>query len=125
MAKVRAAYEAFTSGDIDEFVALLAHDFVSQQSAAVPWRGSYRGPQGVRELFSRVAEHATASFEPEDFIDGGDRVVVVGRAQLIPQTTGQAFNVRELHVWHVHDARLQAMDVFLNAPVELLVALGA
>jgi len=43
MAKVRAAYEAFTSGDIDEFVALLAHDFVSQQSAAVPWRGSYRG----------------------------------------------------------------------------------
>jgi ketosteroid isomerase-like protein len=39
MEAVRAAYQAFTDGDLDRFVGSLAADFVSRQSAAVPWRG--------------------------------------------------------------------------------------
>jgi glutaminase len=123
LAAVRAAYEAFSSGDLDRFIALLADDFRSRQSDAVPWRGTYRGHQGVREMFGRVAEHAAATYEPDEFIDGGDTIVVVGSARITPRTVGQSFDVRELHVWSVDGGQLRALDVFLNAPAPLLATL--
>jgi len=94
---VRAAYQAFTDGDLHRFVGSLAADFVSRQSAAVPWRGTYRGHDGVREMFAKVAERAEATYEPSEFIEGDDRVVVVGDARIVPRSTGEPATVRELH----------------------------
>jgi uncharacterized protein len=82
MEAVRAAYQAFTANDPERFVALLEPEFVSRQSEAVRWRGTYRGPDGVTEMFGRVATRATATYEPGEVIDGGDRIVVVGRARI-------------------------------------------
>jgi len=123
MEAVRAAYQAFTDGDLDRFVASLAPDFVSRQSAAVPWRGTYRGHDGVREMFGKVAERADATYEPSEFIDGDERIVVVGDARIVPRSTGAAAAVRELHVWQIEDGRLLGLEVFLNAPAPLLAAL--
>lgn len=39
MEAVRAAYQTFTDSDLHRFVGSLAADYVSRQSAAVPWRG--------------------------------------------------------------------------------------
>jgi ketosteroid isomerase-like protein len=125
MEAVRAAYQAFTDGDLDRFVESLAADFVSQQSEAVPWRGSYRGRDGVREMFSMVAERAEATYEPSRFIEGEGFIVVAGNARIVPRITGEAATVRELHVWHVNDGQLLGLEVFLNAPAPLLAALGA
>jgi uncharacterized protein len=125
LAAVRAAYQAFTDGDLDRFVASLAPGFRSRQSAAVPWSGSYLGHDGVRRMFGKVAERAEATYEPVEFIEGDGRVVVVGNARITPRTTGEATVVRELHVWHVQDGRLQGLEVFLNAPAPLLAALDS
>jgi len=127
MEAVRAAYQAFTDGDLHRFIGSLAADFVSRQSAAVPWRGgTYRGHDGVREMFAKVAERAEATYEPSEFIEGDDRVVVVvGDARIVPRSTGEPATVRELHVWGVDSGQLTSLDVFLNAPRELLTALGA
>jgi uncharacterized protein len=125
MEAVRAAYQAFTANDPERFVALLEPEFVSRQSEAVRWRGTYRGPDGVIEMFGRVATRATATYEPGEVIDGGDRIVVVGRARITPKATGKPFDVRELHVWQVRQGRLMGLEVFLNAPAPLLAALDA
>ncbi|MGV9329458.1 nuclear transport factor 2 family protein [Streptosporangium sandarakinum] len=125
MEAVRAAYQAFTDGDLDRFIESLAPDFVSRQSIAVPWHGTYRGHDGVREMFGKVAEHADAVYEPSRFIEGDEHIVVVGDARLVPRSTGAATTVRELHVWQIKDGRLLGLEVFLNAPAPLLTALGA
>ncbi|QKW36213.1 nuclear transport factor 2 family protein [Actinomadura sp. NAK00032] len=125
MEAVRAAYRAFTDGDLDRFVGSLDPGFVSRQSEAAPWRGTYRGHEGVREMFGKVAERADATYEPAQFIEGREHIVVVGDARLTPRGTGTATTVRELHVWHVEDGRLLGLEVFLNAPAPLLAALGA
>ena len=39
MEAVRAAYQAFTDGDLDRFLEPLTTEFLSRQSAVVPWRG--------------------------------------------------------------------------------------
>jgi uncharacterized protein len=124
LAAVRASYQHFADGDLDRFVESLAPGFVSEQSAAVPWRGVHRGHDGVRRMFGKVSERAEATFEPAEFIEGEDRVVVLGTARLTPRSTGETTVVRELHVWHVEDGRLRALTVFLNAPARLLADLG-
>ena len=67
----------------------------------MPWRGSYQGRDGVREMFSIVAERAEATYEPSQFIEGEGCIVVAGNARIMPLSTGEAATVRELHVWHV------------------------
>jgi uncharacterized protein len=122
---VEPAYEAFGRGDLDAFTALMDERFVSTQSDAVPWRGSHTGPVGVRSMFGMVGERARATYVPEELIDGADRTVVIGRAEITPLADGRPRAVRELHVWGVSSGRLTSLDVFLNAPGELLAALGA
>ena len=116
MEAVRVAYQAFTDGDLDRFVESLTTEFLSRQSATVPWRGSYRGRDGLREMFSIVAERAQATYEPSQFIEGEGCIVVAGNARITPWSTGEAAPVRELHVWHVEDRRLLSLEAFLNAP---------
>ncbi|WP_219511394.1 nuclear transport factor 2 family protein [Nonomuraea ceibae] len=125
MEAVRAAYQAFTDGDLDRFIESLDPGFVSRQSTAVPWRGTYRGHEGVREMFGKLAERADATYEPAQFIESDEHIVVVGDARIAPRGTGAATPVRELHVWQVADGRLLGLQVFLNAPAPLLAALEA
>ncbi|KRF19081.1 hypothetical protein ASG90_04185 [Nocardioides sp. Soil797] len=120
---VEAAYQAFDSGDLDAFVSLLGKGFVSTQSDAVPWRGRHVGPAGVRTMFDQMGERATARYVPEELIDDGERVVVVGRAEITPGLDGRTWTVRELHLWGVEFGTLTSLDVFLNAPGALLAAL--
>ncbi|WP_148571679.1 nuclear transport factor 2 family protein [Nocardioides caldifontis] len=120
---VEQAYRAFERGDLDGFTALMSDRFVSRQSDAVPWRGSHVGPAGVGSMFALVEQHARAAFSPDEIIDGGDRVVVIGRAEITPVTDGRPRVVRELHVWSVELGTLTGLDVFLNAPSDLLAAL--
>jgi len=49
--------------------------------------------------------------------------VVLGEARITPALTGHPFDVRELHVWRVHEGRLRGLEVFVNAPAALLGAL--
>ncbi|MWA14641.1 nuclear transport factor 2 family protein [Streptomyces sp. BA2] len=123
MQAVRDVYQAFTDGDLDGFIESLAPDFVSRQSDAVPWHGTYQGHDGVREMFGKVAERADATYEPSQFIEGDEHIVVVGDARITPRGTGAATTVRELHIWRVADGRLLGLEVFLNAPASLLAAL--
>ncbi|MGI5281915.1 nuclear transport factor 2 family protein [Nonomuraea polychroma] len=98
MQAVRAAYRAFADGDLDAFVRSLDPAFLSGQSAAVPWIGVCRGRHGVREMFGKVAERARATYQPEEFIEADDRIVVLGQARITPRRTGEEAQVRELHV---------------------------
>ncbi|QIS08659.1 nuclear transport factor 2 family protein [Nocardia arthritidis] len=123
-AAVRAAYDLLDSGDLEGFLELLDPEFVATQSDAVPWRGSYRGPEEAREMFGRVGKFAEATYRADEFIDGGERIVVIGAATITPHLTGRPATVRELHVWRVRDGRLLGLDIFLNAPQNLLTELA-
>ena len=74
-------------------------------------------------MFDLVGQHASATFSPDELIDGGDRIVVIGRAEITPVVDVRPRVVRELHVWSVELGTLTGLDVFLNAPSDLLAAL--
>jgi ketosteroid isomerase-like protein len=50
------------------------------------------------------AEHVDGSwFDPDDFLDAGDRIVVLGRARGRAMATGEEFEVPFAHVWTLSD----------------------
>ena len=98
---MRAAYEAFNRGDIPAVLSAFdpAIEWHEPGGGQAP-RGVYEGAERVaNEVFSQVSAHFER-FEaaPEQFIDAGEHLVVVGRFR------GRAKSGRELdapfaHVW--------------------------
>jgi ketosteroid isomerase-like protein len=101
----------------------LDDDFVTTQSPALPWRGTYRGRDGVLDFFRQYGAQVDTEFVPEELIADGDRVVTIGRATGVAKTTGRQFEVRSVHVWTVRDGRASELDIYFDSPLPMLEAL--
>jgi ketosteroid isomerase-like protein len=124
LAAVRIAYDAYASKELEALLALLDDDFEFRQSELVPWGGSYRGGEGMIEFLGRITTYVDSVVDPEEFVEAEDHVVVIGRSHGTVKATGRPFDVRAVHVWQLHDARLLRLEVYLDTPamVEALAA---
>jgi ketosteroid isomerase-like protein len=101
---IRAAYDAFNSGDLDELIECYSSD--AEQEVPVlgqTHRGRAEIRQSFAEYFDVVEEHRT---EPIEFIEVGEQVVVPVRlygrmrhtgitGEMIPTEMVHAFAVRD------------------------------
>src|ERR671931_428822 len=75
---IESLWDAFGRGDLDRVAAGVAEDGEIVFPPTVPWGGSYRGPDGLRqlldELLSRFAEFKA---KPEMILGADDEHVVV------------------------------------------------
>jgi ketosteroid isomerase-like protein len=79
---VRARVDAFNRGDRDAALKDLAPDFELDMSRAIgpDLRGVY-GPDEVGQVWDDMVEpFESFRFEPEEFIEAGDQVIVVATA---------------------------------------------
>jgi uncharacterized protein len=75
----RSAYEAFGRGDLAALQEDFAEDAVWYTSDELPLGGETRGRDAIMENFAQIPNYwSSFSVEPEEFIDGGDTVVVRG-----------------------------------------------
>ncbi len=79
---MRQGYDAFNRGDIEAVMGLLDPEIEWQEPdvEGSPVRGTHHGPQAVaNNVFGSVPEHWD-EFQAvaEEFLDAGDRVVVLG-----------------------------------------------
>jgi ketosteroid isomerase-like protein len=82
------------------------------------------GRAGLARLFAMLRDTWTEfRFEPERFIDCGDRVVVLVRVVAKGGASGVATGSRTAHVWAVRDGRLTAIEIYLDR-AEALAAVG-
>ena len=71
-ASARHFYELINSGDLDQFIGLLADDFVEHEETLVP--GS--GREAVKQLFAMMqSAFPNMRWEPEEVLVDGDRAV--------------------------------------------------
>ena len=78
---VRAGYDALNAGDLDSLMELWAPDIeVDWSRTRGPLRGVYRGEEAQRLLIDSLDGWQSVRFEPHEFIEVGEHVVV-------PQTT--------------------------------------
>jgi ketosteroid isomerase-like protein len=114
----RQGYERFGTGDIAGVLALFDDELVWTTPASIRYGGVYRGPSGAGEFFSRLPQlYDELRVEPATFIDAGDVVVVEGMHHG-RSTTGNAFDVPFVHVWHWRAGKATRFtEVMDSAPV--------
>ena len=92
LAIVRRSYEAFARGDMDAVLADMDEGIEWQQAQGLPHGGTYRGLAEVRaNVFDPLDRDWWSEFSavPDEFLDAGDEVVVLGRYRGVAKGTGK------------------------------------
>lgn len=106
---IRGIYDAFAAGDIPAVLGAMSGDIVWNEAENFPYADGnpYRGPDAiVSGVFARLGgEWDGFAAVPEEFLDAGDAVVVVGRYRGTYKATGRAIDAQMVHLWRVRDGK--------------------
>jgi len=111
------SYEAFARGDMDAVLADMHPDIEWHQAQGLPHGGLYRGIDEVRRnVFDPLDRDWWAEFvvTPEQFLDAGAEVVVIGRYRGVAKQTGRTLDVPFVHVWTFRDELAVRFRQFLD-----------
>ena len=101
---IRRIYDALSRWDVDELLRDLAHDIEWSLPDTVPWGGTRHGHDGIRSFATIFQDHVEGTWaEPDQLLDAGDRIVVLGRLRGRARATGLPFEVQFAHVWTLTD----------------------
>jgi hypothetical protein len=115
---VKMLYDAFTKGDVQ--TVLDAFDpriqWREAESFVYAEGNPYIGPQAVAEgVFQRiVSDVENFSVVPQQFVEGGDTVLVEGRYSGTVKATGTPVDAQFAHVWRLRDGKVVRFDQYTD-----------
>lgn len=115
---VRSIYAAFAAGDIPGVVALMSPGIVWNEAESFLYADGnpYVGPDAILAgVFARLgSEWDGFAAVPEEFLDAGDTVVVLGRYKGSNKATGRPLDAQLAHVWRVEDGKAAAFRQYTD-----------
>jgi ketosteroid isomerase-like protein len=99
---VKRSYDAFSRHDLDGVMGDMHPEIVWHQAQGLPHGGTYRGLDEVkRNIFDPLDEEWWNEFtaDPDEFLDAGQNVVVIGRYRGTAKETGKQLDVPFVHIW--------------------------
>jgi hypothetical protein len=114
---VKRSYDAFEAKDMDGVMGDMHPDIEWQQAQGLPHGGTYRGLAEVkRNIFDPLDEEWWDEFtaRPDEFLDAGDQVVVLGRYRGRAKATGKELDVPFVHVWTIENGQAIRFRQFLD-----------
>ena len=124
LSAVRDAYDAFDRHDVDGLLALLSHNVEWHAPEILPWGGTRHGRDGVATYFDLLDDHVEDGWgDPDEYLDAGERVIVLGRLRGRARATGREFEARFVHVWDFQDGVAVTFDSIVDSAA-VLSALG-
>jgi ketosteroid isomerase-like protein len=114
---VKRSYEAFALDDLDAVMADMHPDIEWHQAQGLPHGGVYHGLREVRRaIFDPLDEEWWDEFTatPDEFLDAGGDVVVLGRYRGVAKGTGKRLDVPFVHVWTVEGELAVRFRQFLD-----------
>jgi len=107
---VTAIYDAFGRGDISAVLGAFHPQIQWREAENFHYADGnpYLGPQAVVEgvLQRLAADVADFAVRPEQFVEGGETVVVEGRYRGRMKATGKPVDAQFAHVWQVRDGKV-------------------
>jgi len=116
---VRGVYDAFAKGDVPAVLGFLDTGVAWTEAEGYPYGGTYNGPDAVLAgVFMRLgSEWDGFSAIPEEFIDAGNTIVVLGQYSGKYKATGKSFKADFAHVWKISEGKavrfVQYVDTLL------------
>lgn len=114
---VRRSYDAFARDDMDGVLADMHPDIEWHQAQGLPHGGLYHGLDEVkRNIFDPLDDEWWDEFTatPDEFLDAGEEVVVIGRYRGRAKRTGRPLDVPFVHVWTLRDEKAIRFRQFLD-----------
>jgi ketosteroid isomerase-like protein len=115
---IRGIYEAFAKGDVPAVLEKMDQSIEWNEAENFIYadRNPYVGPQAVLEgLFTRLrSEWEGYTVAPEEFLDAGDRVVVLGTYSGMYKATGREVRAQFAHVWGVREGRVESFQQYTD-----------
>jgi ketosteroid isomerase-like protein len=120
--KLRDGYAAFARQDMPAVLQAFDEDIEWGVPDSLPFGGTYRGHDAVMRFFGELSSHwQELSVEPEEFIDGGETIVVLVRDRGVGR--GGSMDARAVHLWRMRDGKAVSFTEFLDT-AKTLQALG-
>ncbi|MFM0326891.1 nuclear transport factor 2 family protein [Caballeronia glebae] len=114
---IKEAYAAFGRGDVPGVLNLIQDvvDWRVVGPSTLPYATTCRTREDVQRFFADLlnAEEITR-FEPREFIDAGDRIVVIGFVAAVVKATGRTFETEWVHIFTVEDGRVSRWLEFFD-----------
>jgi ketosteroid isomerase-like protein len=112
VAMLEQFYEAFNAGRLDPLLALAHPEFIYRTREEFPGGGSY----GLEAALDRISElrglFDELRWEPQEFIDADERIVVVVRQIVRGRASGVMLDESIVHVWLIHDGKAKELRVY-------------
>jgi ketosteroid isomerase-like protein len=107
---VRGLYEAFGRGDVPTVLGQMDQSIEWNEAENFIYadRNPYIGPQAVLEgVFMRLgSDWEGFTVTPEEWLDAGDRIVVLGTYSGTHKTSGWRVRAQFAHIWSVRESRV-------------------
>lgn len=114
---LRQGYEAFARGDLDGATEAFADDirWENPEAPQVPNSGRIDGRDSVKQVFAELPEHwESFNITPDEFIDGGDTVVVLSHSEATARETGKDVKLPWVHVWRFRDGKVAEVQALTD-----------
>jgi ketosteroid isomerase-like protein len=106
------------------FDEYLSEDFEFRTPARYPDAEVYRGREGLLRWEKMLREvWGESRFEPQEFRDLGDRVLVLTRVVAEGGSSGVRLDAQTGHLWSFREGRATSVEIYLD-PAEALEAVG-
>jgi ketosteroid isomerase-like protein len=120
--RLRRGYDAFNEGGVDAILEWVAPDITVRDRESGPDRDTHHGIVGIKELFDSMMEaFEELRFEPEEFIEMGQEVVVVLKQHARGRGSGAQVASTAAHVWTMQKGRPIGLRVFRDRARALAV----
>jgi ketosteroid isomerase-like protein len=106
---LKQGYEAYGRGDLDAAMENWSDDirWENPEAPQLPNPGVIEGKDNVRNALMEIPNYwETFTVTPDEFIEQGDTVVVLGHSEGKAKETGKETKVPFVHVWRFGDGKV-------------------
>jgi ketosteroid isomerase-like protein len=124
---VKRGFDAFNERGVEGIIPLIRSDFEGTTPPSLASEpDTYRGPDGIRRWFDSFDEVMDEiRWEPHQFREVGDRVVVEFTLRARGKTTGLDFGQDAVMVWEIREGMASRLDLFQSLDEALAAAEGS
>ena len=117
----QSLYDAFARGDIPTVVGAMDPkiEWIEPEAPGFPFGGVHRGPQEVIDKVFALLQtyYQEIAFLPQEFVDDGDRVLILGESRGKAKASGTSFQVAFVQVLTFHDGKWTRFQHYTNTGV--------
>ncbi len=128
VAVIKGLYAAFSAGDVPAVLGSMSPNIIWNEAENFPYADNnpYSGPEAIATgVFARcVGEWDGFAVAMGDLIDGGDRVIALGRYSGSFKETGSQMNPQAVHVWTLKGGKIVAFQQYIDT-LDVARATGA